>query len=792
MPFFLVVLLIVLVLYISSHRKSKDQPEENQEVTYLKEVISELTLISEKTPKKTVTELLIDYTNKLKNLNRGEKELEESKLAPKSLSQADVGVLWSSWYSNNSISLLLYIGAFLIVASASAFVGFQWGVLSGTIKASVLTLVATAFFGFGIWFFNIPKIRHAGNTFIGIGALLIPVCGSAWYNFVFKDLGTPPGPVWFTTSLISLLVYGFLTYQLKNKFYTYISSLASLSLTFSLVNTFNLDSNFYILASIFTSFILLLSSFLLKNQEKEIKDYVQLPLEISSQIMMPITLVYGLFIAVSSNRLDSLEAMLSIFLASGFYILSYLHFKKSWNIALAELLFSFGVVLFINWQKFDNNFMIYGLSISAVFYLYISYFLRESKLFEEQDVSLTIGFIQLIFTFLLSFLWTVNPLHHSLIPLTIAVAGIWVAYLKKEETFIGISSISSAIFLYFFYFDILKLTELKYLGIIYFLVGLAFYLGLIVLKKRLNIKQIFGLSTVGFFIAALLFAASSSLYLLVLSFWIGLVAIHAALEFEKPKLFYISNIFLTFSLFNFLSYYNVDDTFRPFFYTAFSVILYGVSVVIPRKNQEFYSDSALVLAVLTPLFFGLQSFASIKNELQRSALITAYAATTLFSFDFYLRKRPNFGYITSALAMFSYIWQIHYLGITENLAYTIPLGVYFLILAYTRKIKDDEKNRNTLDLLGMFFLLTPSFFLSFGSEAMKYSVTLGLMGIILLAAGITLSNKFYRYGGVAGIVLAVFPQTYNYILALPRWVGIGIVGILFLSVAMYLLIKRKE
>lgn len=75
---------------------------------------------------------------------------------------------------------------------------------------------------------------------------------------------------------------------------------------------------------------------------------------------------------------------------------------------------------------------------------------------------------------------------------------------------------------------------------------------------------------------------------------------------------------------------------------------------------------------------------------------------------------------------------------------------------------------------------------------MKYSVTLGLIGIALLGAGITLSYKLHRLGGIIGIVFAVLPQTYNYILALPRWVAVGIVGFIFISVAIYLSLKRKE
>ncbi len=58
----------------------------------------------------------------------------------------DLGVVWANWYSDNSINVLLYMGAFLIVASASIFVGFSWTELNGQIKAITLTLLTIGFF----------------------------------------------------------------------------------------------------------------------------------------------------------------------------------------------------------------------------------------------------------------------------------------------------------------------------------------------------------------------------------------------------------------------------------------------------------------------------------------------------------------------------------------------------------------------------------------------------------------------------------------------------------------------
>ncbi len=795
MIFFSLIILVVLVIYIFSQRGSgENSPDQSEGAVYLKTAIHELSVILKNSPTKSVKELLEDYQKRLRELELGEKvESSELKLSGSKPLETNLETFWSHWYSNNSINLLLYIGAFLIVASASIFVGFQWEVLSGVIKASFLSLVGVGFLSFGIWFFNLPKIRNAGNTFIAIAALLIPVCGSAWYNFVFKDLGVAGGPVWLVTSLLALGVYIFLTYQYKNRFYTYISSLTSLSLTFSLINTFNLNSDFYILAGIFTSFVLLLSSFALKGRDKDTQDFAQVPLEVSAQVMMPSTLIYGLFVTTGQHKLDTFAAVASIFLAAGFYILSYLHSKKSWNIAAAQILSSLGVVLFFNWQKLDNSLLIYTLDICAFLYIYTAYLMKTLKLSKEQDISLAIGLIQLILVFIFSFTLGVEKFNHTILAIAPILAGAVIAYIKNNIRFLAVSSIFIAMAGYLFYTDILKLnSQMEGLGVGYFVIGLLFYLGIIYLKKKTGFRQVFGLSTGFFFFLSIIFTFHITSYLLIISLLISAVGAHSAWQFEQPAMIYLSNAFLAFSLLNGLRYYNIDTILHPFFFAAISYIFYATSVLIKKPFQASYRSCALVTSVATPIFFGFKSLFYPGGILERNAIMTSYAATALFGFDVFLRKVANFGYITSVLGIVSYLWQIKYSGVTENLAYTLPLGVYFLILAYTRKIKEDMGGRQILDLLGLFFLLIPPLFLSFGSEAMKYSVTLGFVGIALLGVGITLSYKLYRYAGIAGIVFAVLPQTYSYILALPRWVAVGTVGLVFISVAIYLLVKRKE
>ena len=282
--------------------KNNPDPEKN---TIYRAVIQELTRKASETPNKTLKELAAEYKEKesaqLEHPVHESKPVEDAPKPHETHKHDTEKNIFESWYSNNSINLLLYIGAFLIVSAAAIFVGFQWETITGVVKALLLTAVALAFFGFGAWFYSIPKIRNAGETFISISAVLIPVLGAAWYNFVLHNAGVPVGIVWLITSLGAVVAYLGLALFMRTTFYSYASTIATFSLVLSLVKSFGLAQDFYILAGIVASFILFLFSYYSKRILHDKKDVMSIPAAMSSQIAMPITLVYGFAMAISED-----------------------------------------------------------------------------------------------------------------------------------------------------------------------------------------------------------------------------------------------------------------------------------------------------------------------------------------------------------------------------------------------------------------------------------------------------------------------------------------------------------
>lgn len=800
-PFFYILGIKQLISWFSRKDKTTPISFEQSRTAYLTTAIHELSQKDQQN--KTTKSIIEDYKEELKSItidnsntlpNITVKPIEQKQnesVEPKSVMHKDIGEIWSNWYSNNTIDLILYIGAFLIVTAASIFVGFQWETISGVMKTSVLALCAISFFICGLIFHNIPKIKNAGSTFIAIGALLIPICGSAWYNFVIKPEGGDLGFVWFITSVISIIVYISLAFFFKSTFYMYITSIATLSLTLSTVRVFDLQKDFYILASIITSLLLLLASIIAKAQNVNTKKFFSNPLEISSDIILPTSLLFGTITAISQDKLFSFEAVLSLLLATCFYLVSYSYLKHPWRLYTAQILFPVSIILFTHWQNIENSIAFYILSaIGFVYILFSDYFYRQ-KLREQSDATIIIGIAIQFFAFLSSLSTDLNSFHTAILAIFPGISGLIIVNIRKNISFVILSTCSLAIFLFLFYMNVLQQSSYpEYLSLIYGLLGLGSYVITTIFKNKKEYISPFGLSTTLFFTLSLLFSLGQQGYLLLNSFIIAAILAGAAFTFRQNVFVYGSNLFLFLTLYIFLDYTNTSLNYYPVAFLVLSYLLYVCSLVKENIFHEEYRIAGLIGSILTPVAFWYNQF--FNNTVEQFALVSAYGATLLFGIDTFIKKTPNFGYATSVIGMVTFLWQINYIGIEDILVYCTILGVYFMVLAYTRKLKNDIDNRQLLDLLGLLILFSPPTVLSFGDDVVKYTVILGIEGIILLFLGISMSYKLYRYGGIFGIVFAVLPHTYSYILSLPRWLIVGLFGFLFLGIGIFLLLRRKE
>src|SRR4030042_4238251 len=463
-PLFYIIGLIAFIKWLVGIT-AKNRIERKQ---YLKNTIEELSKVVASSPQKKLIQQLNEYKNELDTIIKKEQiilptptqsisqlsssiasgdlfitgetpviiEEKEVEIKPKTSPRKDWENLISNWYSDNSINLLLYLGAFLIVASASIYVGFAWETIGGVSKAALLSLLTLAFFGFGTWFYNVPKIKQAGATFIAIAALLIPFNGLAWYNFVLEPAGYSIGGVWLATSIIAVLTYSFLAYFIRHPFYTYIAGFGSLSMVLSLVNTAELNREFYVLGGIFSSFVLLLSTKLFtKSSDVGLKNYIA-PLTVSAHIIMPISLVFGLLLAAASDTLFTFEVVASAFLASLYYATAYDFAKEAGYLYASLLIFPVFSFLFGKWIGIPTLQIFIIIQVISTAYLTASHFFK-SRTSKEPEVFLLTAHILMPASIALIFITVAYPTNFYVIEVVIgsilATLFYFGAYLSSKQ-----------------------------------------------------------------------------------------------------------------------------------------------------------------------------------------------------------------------------------------------------------------------------------------------------------------------------------------------------------------------
>ena len=187
---------------------------------------------------------------------------------------------------SNAITLL-YVGAFLFVSAMIIFIAAP--VLSGGVKTLLVFLTATLFYGTGLWLHQSSKLfRSAGQTFVAIGMVTLPLVGVAAYNLVFNEQHAYA--IWFMTSIVSCGAYVYALFKLRTPLMGYLSVLSALSLVESAVLTTGLPLYFisWTLALVAIGLAILGKYKHLWPEQKE-------PLEFSAHLLLPSAVVVAAF-----------------------------------------------------------------------------------------------------------------------------------------------------------------------------------------------------------------------------------------------------------------------------------------------------------------------------------------------------------------------------------------------------------------------------------------------------------------------------------------------------------------
>ncbi len=208
----------------------------------------------------------------------------------------------------DNASLLLYLGAFLFVASAGLFVVFAG--IPGELRSFIVAATVLIMYGGGLYLFhNNQKLKQAGLAFAGIGIALAPLFGLAVYKYIFDQ--SNGAEVWFGTSILCLVMYLHALFSLRRTLINYIFILTFLSLFESAVSIIDVPIYYFGWALAAVGLICLaISKF--KNVWPEFQESTRL----SSSVFMPISVFVSLAM-VSSHGVAQLGV--SLLLAAAYY-----------------------------------------------------------------------------------------------------------------------------------------------------------------------------------------------------------------------------------------------------------------------------------------------------------------------------------------------------------------------------------------------------------------------------------------------------------------------------------------
>jgi hypothetical protein len=220
----------------------------------------------------------------------------------------------NSWFKKDvqdfdSASVLLYFGAFLMIAGVGLFVGLSG--YSGTVKTIAVLATALTFYAAGLALHQyVKRLRPVAITLTAMGLICLPLVGVAFYFYLTQTFGAA---TWFVTSAVSLLLYVVALLRIRQSLIGYMSVFMCLSLWLSVVAVIDAPVYFFGWAM-----IALGMGYLLAAKYLRLGHEVETPLSVSASVMVPAALVITLFFGTISPLQQGITALI----AACFYALA--------------------------------------------------------------------------------------------------------------------------------------------------------------------------------------------------------------------------------------------------------------------------------------------------------------------------------------------------------------------------------------------------------------------------------------------------------------------------------------
>jgi hypothetical protein len=732
-------------------------------------------------------------------------------------------------------TVLLYVGAMLVIFSIFTFVALNWNNYSDTIKVCILVVSTVSFYLIGILSWNRKIIRDVGITFIVIGSFSLAFSGFGLWQFFFENNSSFTfWEYWLIHSGVMVVTYSITAYivGIRRFFYLVIIAMYSVFISFAFAFT-DVTEMRITLITIFNLLFYLLWTILSDVEERRVVTFISRLVNIALGSFIFVEIVRS-FYQIDTNS-EKFIAILALLIPVLFGLVVWHRKERAYTLELgligAFLLSKLLIILrIINIHIDLYQMLIVAGSLYVISYLLIVFWRKKLDGLQYLFVPATIvsGLFLLVAPYdkpVWESAWSALPLIYSYG--VIALSIIVFAYIKKLDwirafaipaefiIFIAFLMLIDSYGIIEFYHKEWMIGILAFVpASIYFVESMVNY----IYKQKIH-SSILGtalfslvglLATVGWAIGE----PNTYLY--------SVIAVIFVLVYVLTYLYYTKKPIFTFVIY-LLSYYFVlvflllmDEWFGGIEY-LYDLILFGWSLLVLKYIGLYVVsiERKLILeerdyrwfarmSVATGIVMFILMFERIINT--DSSYLTA-ATLSVLGLSFYIHNNRAvklssgiFAVLVSWFILIEFDRSYYYQDV-HTITYAIPLAVYSLVLSYlTRdKVRISKLLELTTYLIPAFVLLIDSIFFKslrtiLDDELIRitYGMLLIALSVLFILYGIKVKEKLFIYIPFVFIVIELFIRLYDVIVSIPWWLYLGLIGLSVIGIATYLIIKLNS
>ncbi|MEI6327229.1 MAG: hypothetical protein WCO78_03875 [Candidatus Roizmanbacteria bacterium] len=683
----------------------------------------------------------------------------------------------------DTANILLFIGAFLIIAAATTFASFASASLSGGMKLILMILFGSGFYVSGIEMNRkVPFLKPASIVFTAIGMIMVPYIGYVY----FRDIDSHNfALVWLITSLIASVMYGIALRSIKHPLlgYVFSASIASASISFARLIG---DTTPY-----FLSYGLMLASFVSLAVHKVTEDVLAIDAShwrICTFAYHIFALALGMVTYFTGGDLYFLVILTSvsmIFAAVQINIVppEQRTFFATW--ASVALIVNAG--LWFDQAGMPRQFIALLILIISAVYIAIGgrIFAVSQRLNYLNKIWMIVGQVSSIAPLLIGF--EMSWFYYVIVITTVVLhLGVVAKYRLISSHIISacvlafVVSITPAVTQLDAYWYSICAVGCTLLGYAYMAASRPGLWG----EKTSQICSI--LFLISGFISALFI---DSWYLqMTLYIYLGLAAIMYVRRTGAASIAICASACVFFALHVVLGYFGYEVRYISLVYTLSS----GLFMVWTSKSKPLLRQSGLYAAYtgIASSFVASLFYTHVSPFYAGPICCLMGSVSILYTTDFATAQTRSRIALGSTLV--AALWAMNLYGLVNVQWYIIPMSAYLLLLSYDAHQVDNTYRKDLWMFLALATLTLPTAVQALSSIREIYRLLILGYGIGIVIAGAYFRYKLMQWWGIGTIVLVVLYVIGPYLFQIPSWGYYLLLGGVFLIAAVKVLSRHRE